>query len=315
MAIDVFAPNCINGIGRRTPFALKLRTIDRYVSVQRRNTDDVVICLIDSVKKKQRKSVATLFNDVQVSREFLEMKKRLVCVQKNSIAISLRSIQSLLSWIQRNQLVFRSKSKVNTVVLRLSNYLTSKLFVLLVLVEWRIITSPVKINEIFVVFMMMIKRFVGALLIVERIVSHSIIEFNGIVNSSALCTCPECFLGRRCQLSTKGLLIYRWMSSFHQSTSAINTGWIILLIFIFDSISGLLSLLIFRETSLCQIGCVNSLFLPSINCLLVMLMSLLKSVLLIVTQLSIQNNRLCVFSQCWILDFILILKICLQLSG
>ena len=140
--------------------------------------------------------------------------------------------------------------------------------------------------------------------------------------TAALCACPACYLGKRCQLSTKGfglpldvILGYQirpGVSFTRQPISVINTGWITLLIFLVGMTNGLFSWLTFRRKHLRLIGCGNYLFVTSINSLLIMVMFLLKYLLLVVGQLLIRNNRLFALGQCLTLDFLL--KICLQIG-
>lgn len=140
--------------------------------------------------------------------------------------------------------------------------------------------------------------------------------------TAALCACPECYLGRRCQLSTKGfglpldvILGYQILpevSFFRQPVSVINTGWITLLIFTFGLINGLLSSLTFGQKHVRVIGASNYLYIASINSLLIMVMFLFKYLLLVLTQLFMRNNRRLIYGQCLTLDFAL--KISLQIE-
>ena len=140
--------------------------------------------------------------------------------------------------------------------------------------------------------------------------------------TAALCACPACYLGRRCQLSTKGfglpldvILGYQirpGVSFLRQPISVINTGWITLIIFLVGIANGLFSWLTLRRKHLRLSGSGNYLFVASIDSLLIMVMFLLKYLLLVVGQLSIRNNRSFVLGQCLILDFLL--KICLQIG-
>jgi hypothetical protein len=140
--------------------------------------------------------------------------------------------------------------------------------------------------------------------------------------TAAICACPACYLGRRCQLSTKGfglpldvILGYQirpGVPFFRQPISVINTGWITLIIFLVGMTNGLFSALTLRRKQPRLIGSGNYLFVASIISLLIMMMFLLKYLLLVVGQLSIRNNRSFVLGQCLILDFLL--KVCLQIG-
>ena len=140
--------------------------------------------------------------------------------------------------------------------------------------------------------------------------------------SAAICVCPKCYLGSRCQLSTKGfgltldvILGYKIRSGFslHQQPSSVITSEIItILMFIIGLINGFFCIITFREKNLLQVGCGVYLLTTSIISIFIMTIFLLKFFSLVSIQILMIKNRQFLLSQCILLDFFL--KISLQIE-
>jgi len=140
--------------------------------------------------------------------------------------------------------------------------------------------------------------------------------------TAALCVCPKCYLGSRCQLSTKGfgltldvILGYQIRPglSFAQQPSSVMTSLIItILMFVIGIINGFLCIITFKQKDLLQIGCGIYLLTTSIASILTMTLFILKFFSLTSIQIMMIRNKHFLLSQCIILDFVL--KISLQIQ-
>jgi hypothetical protein len=139
--------------------------------------------------------------------------------------------------------------------------------------------------------------------------------------TAALCSCPKCYLGSRCQLSTRGfnlpldvILGYKIrpdLSFNKQPLSVKISGVITILMLIFGLINGVLSVITFKEKDLCKVGCGIYLFVGSIISIVSISIFTLKYVLLVLTQMIILTNRQFLLVQCVTIDFLV--KILLQI--
>jgi hypothetical protein len=140
--------------------------------------------------------------------------------------------------------------------------------------------------------------------------------------TAATCACPKCFLGTRCQLSTRGfglsldiILGYQvrpGLSFNNQLLSIKISGIMTIIMLIIGLISGTLSILTFQRKILREVGCGIYLFSASIISLLTIIVFALKYFLLIFTQLSIITNITLLKGHCILIDFLL--KIFLQIG-
>ncbi|UJR17691.1 hypothetical protein I4U23_004589 [Adineta vaga] len=123
-----------------------------------------------------------------------------------------------------------------------------------------------------------------------------------------ICACAECYYGTRCQLSTKGfelsvdaILGYQirpnlslWQQPFVFKFSIIIVTIMLTLSFISNS----LSLLTFRVKETREVGCGLYLLVNSITSLLTMIVFTIKFVILLLTHMSVINNRILLRYSC-----------------
>ena len=140
--------------------------------------------------------------------------------------------------------------------------------------------------------------------------------------TAAICSCPSCYLGTRCQLSTKGfglsldvILGYQIRPKLpfnRQPMSLIISGIITITMFGLGLINGILSIITFRQKNPRLVGCGIYLFVASIISILTMTLFISKYFFLVITQLTMVKNRTFLLIQCTIFDFFL--KILLQIN-
>ena len=140
--------------------------------------------------------------------------------------------------------------------------------------------------------------------------------------TSALCACPKCYLGTRCQLSTHGfglaldvILGYQIrpeISFANQPLSVRVSGIITILMFVISLINGFCCIMTFKERNIRDTGCRMYLLVASIISIVTMSLFTLKYVSLVVLQITMIDNRTLLLSQCILLDFVL--KIFLQVG-
>lgn len=140
--------------------------------------------------------------------------------------------------------------------------------------------------------------------------------------TSITCGCPKCFLGSRCQISTRGfglsldlILGYQirlGLSFSDQLISIKISGIVTIIMFTIGLINGILSILTFKQEALCTVGCGIYLLTASITSILTMTIFALKYFFLIAIQLSMITNITFLKGHCYIIDFFL--KIFLQIG-
>ncbi|UJR19419.1 hypothetical protein I4U23_022549 [Adineta vaga] len=140
--------------------------------------------------------------------------------------------------------------------------------------------------------------------------------------SAALCSCPKCYLGTRCQISTRGfnlpldvILGYRIRPGYSFSNQPISlqlSGIITLIMFIFGLIQGSFSCITFQEKELQKFGIGIYLFTAAILSIVTISIFTLKYILFLITQILMMTNRQFLFAQCIIIDFLL--KISVQIG-
>jgi hypothetical protein len=133
--------------------------------------------------------------------------------------------------------------------------------------------------------------------------------------TAAICACPKCFLGTRCQLSTRsfglsldiilGYQIRPGISYNNQPLSIKISGILTIIMLIIGLINGTFSILIFKRKIPCEFGCGIYLLMASIISILTMLLFALKYFLLILTQLAMVKDIGFLKGQCMIIDFLL----------
>ena len=138
----------------------------------------------------------------------------------------------------------------------------------------------------------------------------------------AICICPECFYGRRCQfntdkfsLSLDAILGYH-ISSYHSiidQSLIVQFSLALTLIFIvIGLIDSVLSISTFKNKVVREIGCGLYLLCLSVTSLLTTIMFGLKFWILIFAQTTIISNRSFLSVQCHLIDFLL--GICLTMN-
>ncbi|UJR16921.1 hypothetical protein I4U23_003819 [Adineta vaga] len=140
--------------------------------------------------------------------------------------------------------------------------------------------------------------------------------------TTAICVCPKCYLGTRCQLSIRGfnlpldvILGYEIrpnMSFKKQSLSVQISGIITILMFTFGIVNGTLSIKTFQQKELQKVGSGIYLFIASIMSISTILIFTIKYFLVVITQIRMITNRQFLFGQCVTIDFLL--KISLQIG-
>jgi hypothetical protein len=132
--------------------------------------------------------------------------------------------------------------------------------------------------------------------------------------TAAICACPTCFFGARCQLSTQGYSIpldvtlgYRIQpkrSFSHQSLEFLVSIVVTVVMLTAGLINGLFSILTFQRKTPRKVGCGIYLLAASIISLFTMSMFTLKFVSFALIQLLIITNRTVLIGQCICIDFL-----------
>jgi hypothetical protein len=137
-----------------------------------------------------------------------------------------------------------------------------------------------------------------------------------------MCICPSCFYGTRCQFSTSGfglsldaILGYHILPDValtHQPFIIQMSLALTIIFMITGLINGVLSIITFKNKSICEVGCGLYLLGSSITTLLTMTLFGLKFLILLLTQIPIKPNRSAVLFQCHSIDFLLRVCLCLD---
>ena len=137
-----------------------------------------------------------------------------------------------------------------------------------------------------------------------------------------LCVCPSCYFGRRCQfhtgvfgLSLDAILGYRILSknSLTNQPLIIQISLTLSIVFILAGLmNSLLSIVVFRQKSICEVGCGLYLLCSSMNTLLLTMICGLKFFILLCAQMSLIGSQLFLSIQCYSLDFLV--RICLSMD-
>ncbi|CAF3312330.1 unnamed protein product [Rotaria sp. Silwood2] len=139
---------------------------------------------------------------------------------------------------------------------------------------------------------------------------------------TSICVCPACFYGVRCQFSTSGfglsldaILGYHIIphrSIIHQSYAVQISAVLTVIMVIVGLINGVLTLITFQSKKLRAAGCGSYLIGSSITTLLTMTLFGIKFWLLVSSQMALAINRLFLYVQCLLIDFLL--RICLSMD-
>ncbi|UJR06888.1 hypothetical protein I4U23_011177 [Adineta vaga] len=132
---------------------------------------------------------------------------------------------------------------------------------------------------------------------------------------SAICSCPECYYGSRCQFSTigstlsldviLGYQIYPNMSISQQPIVIKITIILFVIMFCLGFLSNIFSLITFQRETTRNVGCGLYLFISSIISMIIMIIFTIKFWFLLIFQIGLINNRLFMFIQCVSIDFLL----------
>ncbi|CAF0988868.1 unnamed protein product [Rotaria magnacalcarata] len=141
--------------------------------------------------------------------------------------------------------------------------------------------------------------------------------------TAATCVCPQCYLSTGCQLSTRSfglpldvILGYQIRPKFlfsRQPSSLIISGIVTVIMFVLGLVNGTLSFISFRGKSIRAVSCGVYLFAASIISVFTMTIFAVKYFFLVVTQLTMIENRTFLLVQCLLLDFFL--RILVQIEG
>jgi hypothetical protein len=131
----------------------------------------------------------------------------------------------------------------------------------------------------------------------------------------AMCTCPQCFYGGRCQLTTKtfglsldailGYQILPHVKIVQQSAAVKVSIGLATMMLVLGLINSILSIMTFRLKSLCNVGCGLYLLALSITSFISTIIFTLKFWLLILSQISWITNRTVLLINCISIEFIL----------
>jgi hypothetical protein len=140
--------------------------------------------------------------------------------------------------------------------------------------------------------------------------------------TKSLCICRPCFYGSRCQFSTNGfglsldgILGYHILSNvtLSQQPFIIKMSLSLTIIFvIIGLINGILSGITFKNKNVREVGCGLYLLGSSITTLLTTIIFSLKFVILLLAQMLIISNRSFLQVQCYSIDFILRVCLCMD---
>ncbi|CAF4097641.1 unnamed protein product [Rotaria sp. Silwood2] len=131
----------------------------------------------------------------------------------------------------------------------------------------------------------------------------------------SICVCQSCFYGARCQFSTNGFglsldaiigyYIQPNTNIFHQSM-IVKVSLVLTIIFMMIGYTnGILSIMTFKDKTICQVGCGLYLLDSSITTLLTTTMFGFKFWILLLAQMKIITNRSFLNIQCLSVDFLL----------
>ncbi|CAF4641175.1 unnamed protein product [Rotaria sp. Silwood1] len=133
--------------------------------------------------------------------------------------------------------------------------------------------------------------------------------------TKSTCVCQDCYYGAKCQFSTKGFLFsLDPILSYHvkPNVSLIHQPLIIkisiiisTIMFILGLISGLLSILVFHRVKPRQVGSGYYLLVSSITSIFMIIVLTIKFWQLILSQMSLINNRSLLTFNCISIDFVL----------
>ncbi|CAF4737012.1 unnamed protein product, partial [Rotaria sp. Silwood2] len=130
-----------------------------------------------------------------------------------------------------------------------------------------------------------------------------------------ICIYPSCFYGTRCQFRTSGfdlsldsILSYHILPNIginHQSIIVKISLSLTIIFMITGFVNGILCTIIFKNKTVCEVGCGLYLLGSSITTLLTTIIFGLKFLILILAQMTIISNSLFLQIQCHSLDFLL----------
>ena len=137
-----------------------------------------------------------------------------------------------------------------------------------------------------------------------------------------VCSCPPCYYGIRCQFTTSGfglsldaILGYHILPHVNiiRQPSIVKISLTFTIIFVVVGlINGILSIITFKNKTLCEVGCGLYLLGSSITTLLITTIFGLKFFILLLSQMALISNRLFSSFQCYSIDFLL--RVCLSMD-
>ena len=140
--------------------------------------------------------------------------------------------------------------------------------------------------------------------------------------SRSICVCPPCFYGTRCQFNTRGFglslnailgyHIFPYLRFIDQPFIVQMSLTLTIIFFVVGLINGILSLMTFKNSSAHEVGCGLYLLGSSITTLLITMMFGLNFLILILTQMTIISNRSFLLFQCYSLDYLLRICLCMD---
>ena len=138
----------------------------------------------------------------------------------------------------------------------------------------------------------------------------------------AMCLCKPCFYGRQCQYRTSGfglsldsILVYFILPTkiFSHQSIIIKVTLVLTIIFMLLGLTnGICSLITFKNKSVQEVGCGLYLFGSSITIIILMILFALKFLFVLLTQMTILTNILILQIQCYSLDFLIRICLCLD---
>ena len=141
-------------------------------------------------------------------------------------------------------------------------------------------------------------------------------------STRSICLCKPCYHGRRCQyrtsgfgLSIEGILGSQILptKSLSSQPTIIRTSFASILVFMLIGLTnGIVSLITFKNKSVCEIGCGLYLLTLSIISIILMIIFQLKFVLVLLTQMTILRDGLFMKMQCHSLDYFIQVCLCLD---
>ncbi|CAF1606602.1 unnamed protein product [Rotaria magnacalcarata] len=141
-------------------------------------------------------------------------------------------------------------------------------------------------------------------------------------SQTSICVCPPCFYGVRCQFSTSGfglsldaILGYHILpnvSILHQRYAVQFSAVLTTIMVVVGLINGTFSLITFQNKKLREAGCGSYLIGSSITTLLTMTLFGFKFWILLSSQMSLTINKVFLYAQCLMIDFLI--RICLSMD-